>query len=208
MQKASSKIWLLVTLVFLLGLVYWYDQDLKPSGKSLPSYLQQRLESWKGFIIRTKSDLSPKEQGIREEERRGTISNNKVLIPADQADKEVQERGVEKDKVELYRQEMIQKLANNFGDIVRSKFELSANWSFQRFWFVETDAVYVEYTDSGEFRRVLLVFNDQGLPLATGYFVPGENGWVLTQGEDRVFKSQRWFLYEFDPRTAQWERQN
>ena len=110
----------------------------------------------------------------------------------------------------------IQAISNNFTAIVTQRFEIAGKPQIARFWFVGDADTYVEYRDGKGFRRVLITFPTDAAAAgsgtriynAIGYFVPVENGWELTIGQDKVFNAKPFYLYEFDPDEGSWVRQN
>ena len=110
----------------------------------------------------------------------------------------------------------IQAIVNNFESIATQRFEIAGKPQIERFWFVGETDTYVEYRDGKGFRRMLITFPPSveaagGATAqydALGYFVPGENGWILTIGQDKVFGGKQFHLYEFEARRGAWERQN
>ena len=68
-----------------------------------------------------------------------------------------------------------------------------------RVWFVSRDYSYVEFTRGRQKARALVEASGGDLPTfeVSGYFLPGDNDWVLEQGQDRLFTEAAWVLYEY-----------
>lgn len=106
---------------------------------------------------------------------------------------------------------MLLALSNNFKDVLKAAgFPAAGALKIDRVWLVGSQSTYVEYTDGSAARRALIdvtamnPFKFKGL----GYFEPGDNDWVLEKGQDKLFKDQAWTLYEFDPASGAWQKQN
>ena len=79
-----------------------------------------------------------------------------------------------------------------------------------RVWFVSREYSYVEFTRGRQKARALVEASGGDLPTfeVLGYFLPGDNDWVLEQGQDRLFTEAAWVLYEYDATVKDWVLRN
>ena len=79
-----------------------------------------------------------------------------------------------------------------------------------RVWFVSREYSYVEFTRGRQKARALVEASGGDLPMfkVLGYFLPGDNDWVLEQGQDRLFTEAAWVLYEYDATVKDWVLRN
>ncbi|MFZ5559454.1 MAG: hypothetical protein ACOZAL_01520 [Patescibacteria group bacterium] len=89
---------------------------------------------------------------------------------------------------------------------------LGGTWYINRFWFIKDSNkdFYVEYED-GHIMRQILVEAEKGDGKldykVAAYFEPGENDWILKQGEDK-FSGSLLDLYEHSEELDQWIKKN
>ena len=104
------------------------------------------------------------------------------------------------------RKEAMAYIAKNIADLSPAEPVLGGTWFVIRFWFVDDTNFYAEYEDGHILRKILVSKRDSRYTV-DGFFEPGENDWVLKEGEDAFF-GKPLDLYEFDEGTARWVRKN
>lgn len=120
------------------------------------------------------------------------------------------EQPAEGEKIELSRQEIMKDLAKKIGLVSPVKPVLGGQWFVQRFWFATDNDFYIEYEDGHILRRILVKLEGSAKEpeyKITGYFEPGENDWVLKQGQDTMF-GKPLDLYEYDQIKKEWTKKN
>jgi hypothetical protein len=112
----------------------------------------------------------------------------------------------------ISREEIFVDFPNKIADISPTKPVLGGNWYINRFWFIQdsNEDFYAEYEDGHIMARILIEAgrNNSGLNYkVVAYFEPGENDWVLKQGEDKFF-GEPLDLYEHSEDLGKWVKKN
>ena len=113
---------------------------------------------------------------------------------------------------EITREEIMDDFMKKIGEISPAKPVLGGNWYINRYWFPQgtNDGFYAEYEDGHIMRRVLITAeknDNQPDYKLIAYFEPGENDWVLKQGEDK-FSGKPLDLYEHSEELERWVKKN
>jgi hypothetical protein len=113
---------------------------------------------------------------------------------------------------EITREEIMNDFTNKISDISPAKPVLGGRWYINRYWFPQgvNDGFYAEYEDGHIMRQVLITAGKKDNQLNYGliaYFEPGENDWVLKQGEDK-FLGKPLDLYEHSEELERWVKKN
>ena len=120
------------------------------------------------------------------------------------------EQPSEEKKSEFSRQEIMKDLSSKISQVSPVKPVLGGQWFIDRFWFATDKDFYVEYEDGHILRRILVKLEgstDKPEYKIIGYFEPGENDWVLKQGQDTMF-GKPLDLYEYDQIKKEWTKRN
>ena len=198
----NNKIVVLIILIISIGAIYYYNGgtlanlDNASNFKTIKNrVVEESVKIGKRIAIdRLKGDIA-----TTTDEQTQSVSNEN------------------QDKIEQVEpsasviQGHISAIVNDFNNIVSERFEISGKAQIERFWVVGDKDMYVEYRDGKGFRRLLITISEQGDNIsysAIGYFIPSENGWNLTIGQDKQFGGKAFILYEFNQRSGAWERQN
>jgi hypothetical protein len=142
---------------------------------------------------------------------------NKFVLPGDQIITE-EALSKETEKVDLKKAESDKKISdgrveiinyteNNINKISPEKPASGLIWHSAKVWFVDDKNFYVDYKDEISNTRRLLVSQVMGGPAAEyeilGFFIPGDNGWVLKSGKD-IQGVTSLKLYEKNDATGEW----
>lgn len=112
----------------------------------------------------------------------------------------------------IIREEIFNDLPQKISNVSPANPVLGGNWYITRFWFIQeaNKNFYVEYEDGHIMCRILVEAEKRDGELnykVLAYFEPGENDWVLRQGEDKFFGSLL-DLYEYSEELNQWIKKN
>jgi len=110
------------------------------------------------------------------------------------------------------REEMMDDFMKKIGEISPAKPVLGGSWYINRYWFPQgiDDGFYAEYEDGHIMREILVTAKKKDNQLdyeVNAYFEPGENDWVLKQGEDK-FLGKSLDLYEYNEELGKWVKKN
>jgi len=113
---------------------------------------------------------------------------------------------------EITREEIMDDFIEKIGEISPAKPVLGGIWYINRYWFPQgiDDNFYAEYEDGHIMRQVLITAernDNQPHYKLIAYFEPGENDWVLKQGEDK-FLGKTLDLYEYNEELGKWVKKN
>ncbi|MBU4339112.1 hypothetical protein KKB43_01240 [Patescibacteria group bacterium] len=137
-------------------------------------------------------------------------SENQIIAEAELSDKggkgDLQKPEGDK-KISDTRAAIINYAEKNINKISPEKPSSGLVWRLAKIWFIDDKNFYVDYKDEvSNARRVLMSQANDG-PAAEyeilGFFVPGENGWILKSGKD-IGEAASLKLYEKNKATGEW----
>ena len=95
----------------------------------------------------------------------------------------------------------------NINKISPEKAARGLTWRAEKIWFIDDKNFYVDYKDEISTTRRLLIAQSIAGPAAEyevlGFFIPGENGWVLKFGKD-IGSAAPLKLYEKNDENNEW----
>ncbi len=110
-------------------------------------------------------------------------------------------------KIHDGRAEIINYIEKNINKISPQKAGSGMLWHPIKIWFIDDKNFYVDYKDDLSNIRRMLIFQFMEGPRAEyeilGFFIPGENGWILKSGKD-IEGSSALKLYEKNEETEEW----
>lgn len=112
----------------------------------------------------------------------------------------------------ITREEIMDDFMKKISEISPAKPVLGGKWYINRYWFPQgiDDSFYAEYEDGHIMRQVLITAEKKDNQLnykVVAYFEPGENDWLLKQGEDK-FLGKPLDLYEYNEELGKWVKKN
>jgi len=184
------QIFIFLLLAGVLAGIYFYGF----SGSKNPSL---NIESIGKNISRVKKSLEAGRENSSSSSEASLASSSSISAESNQGE-------------EAFRQSVMKVLESSLKNVVAQTFPIGEEIQIQRFWFANEGNVYVDYKDDGQPREVLIEILNRGRLnfRAVGYFLPGEGGWVLKKGEDKIFANPQRYLYEFNPHEGLWEKRN
>lgn len=135
---------------------------------------------------------------------------NQIIVEAELSDKggksDLQKLEGDK-KISDGRAAIINYVEKNINKISPEKPASGLVWRSVKIWFIDDNNFYVDYKDEVSNTRRVLIFQTNAGPAAEyeilGFFVPGENGWILKSGKD-IGGSASLKLYEKNEETEEW----
>ncbi|OGZ32823.1 MAG: hypothetical protein A2V69_03285 [Candidatus Portnoybacteria bacterium RBG_13_40_8] len=115
-------------------------------------------------------------------------------------------------KNEISREEIMEDCMVKISEMSPVKPVLGGKWHINRFWFIKSSNkdFYIEYEDGHIMGQILVEAGKKDGKLdyeVVAYFEPGENDWILKQGEDK-FRGEILDLYEHSEELNQWIKKN
>lgn len=105
------------------------------------------------------------------------------------------------------RAEIINYIENNINKISPEKPASGLAWRAVKIWFIDDKNFYADYKDEVSNTRRALMSQLIAGPAAEyevlGFFIPGENGWILKSGKD-IEGAASLKLYERNEETGEW----
>ncbi len=149
---------------------------------------------WKDRYVSQADTLTTTDSVINEK-------NNKELI--------LQAESIaEKEKKTKNEAQIIAYIEKNINKITGLRIESAQKLTPVRIWFLDSANFYVDYRESNlNSRRILinqLSSGNQSSYEVLGYFVPGEEGWILESGKD-IKGAVPVRLYEKNESTGEWQ---
>jgi len=138
------------------------------------------------------------------------LSKNQAITKGELSNK-VENKNLQKPEVDKKipdgRAEIINYAEKNINKISPERPALGLVWQAVKIWFIDDKNFYVDYKDEvSNTRRVLISQSNTGLAAEykiLGFFVPGENGWILKSGKD-IAGSAPLKLYEKSEESNEW----
>lgn len=119
---------------------------------------------------------------------------------------DLQKAGIDK-KISDGRAVIINYIEKNINKISPEKPALGLTWRAVKIWFIDDKNFYVDYKDEVSNTRRMLMSQIIDGPAAEyeilGFFIPGENGWILKSGKD-LKSAESLKLYEKNEETNEW----
>ncbi len=138
------------------------------------------------------------------------FSKNEVMVEKE-PDNKIKKKDLQNEendkKISDTRAVTINYLEKNINKISPEKSTSGLAWHSVKIWFIDDNNFYVDYKDElSSARRVLIFRSNDGLAAeyeVLGFFVPGENGWILKSGKDMEGVTTL-KLYERNEETGEW----
>ena len=105
------------------------------------------------------------------------------------------------------RAEIVNYVEKNISKISPEKPAIGLTWRAIKIWFIDNKDFYVDYKDEVSNTRRVLISQSVAGPTAEyevlGFFIPGENGWMLKSGKD-ISGTVSLVLYEKSDEAGEW----
>lgn len=114
----------------------------------------------------------------------------------------------ENQKIQETRNDFINYVSKNISSLSPQAPVLGSHWEVNRFWFIKDSIAYVEYEDGQILRQILVESKETEGKInykVLGYFEPGNNEWILREGDDPYF-GKTGDLYEWDDINKNWKK--
>lgn len=138
-------------------------------------------------------------------------SSKDQIIVGEELNKKTEKNNTEKiesdKKISDTKAEIIDYIEKNINKISLEKPARGLMWRPVKIWFIDEQNFYVDYKDEVSNTRRILLFQSVAGPAAEykvlGFFIPGENGWILKSGKD-IIGITSLYLYEKNEETGEW----
>lgn len=115
---------------------------------------------------------------------------------------------IENQKAQNTRNAFMDYVSKNIASLSPQPPVLGGRWGVNRFLFIKDSIAYVEYEDGQILRQILVESKEADGKIdykIVGYFEPGNNEWLLKEGDDPYFGKTGDF-YEWDDINNIWKK--